>query len=184
MPRSCYCFTSYCSFCVVLHCCHHCHIHSAKIQKAPELFFSYILVMDTHESGSRSSHKTLEIIPQKADVYQQRKILCDIQGLVFLSHFFSQNNLVLISQTESQNSREKKPKQTNCKFYTGLFQRIFYTALYIMRMSQISKLFQWTFHQIMFTITERLDLQRNELTFQHSVAIAVFSVRISVLWPA
>lgn len=39
-----------------------------KIQKAPQLLFSYIPVMDTHESGSRSSPKTLEIIPQKAGV--------------------------------------------------------------------------------------------------------------------
>lgn len=97
--------------------------------------------------------------------------------------FFSQNNLFLISKTGSQNSGKKKQKQRSI-FYTRLFQAMFYKALYKMRMSKISKLFQWTFHQIMFTITERLDLQRNELTFQHSVATAVFSVRISVLWPA
>lgn len=43
-------------------------------------------------------------------------------------------------------------------------------------MSKITKLFQWSFHQITFTITGRLDLQRNELIFQLPVAIAVFSL--------
>lgn len=62
------------------------------------------------------------------------------------------------------------------KFHTRLLQITFYKALYIIGMSKISKLFQWSSYQIMFTITERLDLQRNELTFQHSLSIAVFSV--------
>lgn len=162
--QSYYCFKIYCSFCVVLHRCHHFYIHTVKNSTGSPITFLL------PSSNGRSSHKTLEIVTQKAALCWQRKILCD---RILLS---SSNNLFFLEIFFSLSQNQGHSRHSEKIFHTRLFQIMFYKAVYIIRMSKISKLFQWTFHQIMFTITERLDLQINEMTFPHSLAIAVFSV--------